>query len=222
MESTSPNDLPLNDLPQNDLPQNDLPQQLAWQAEFIVNNLQQTDYQHRQNIDVTDGIYDCDCSGFVSFVLNAVSPDHYAMVPREPGLRPLAFDYYALLAGLKLEARAGWLGIHFLRHARRGDIIAWQLHDKIERGKDTGHVIFVAETPRVLDSGIFAVRVYDSAELPHFEDTRGDGPEQFPNGVGSGFINFQVDADGAPTAFQFGPSDRFHTFPIAIGRIEPL
>src|SRR5271168_4524132 len=98
MESTSPNDLPLNDLPQNDLPQNDLPQQLAWQAEFIVNNLQQTDYQHRQNIDVTDGIYDCDCSGFVSFVLNAVSPDHYAMVPREPGLRPLAFDYYALLA----------------------------------------------------------------------------------------------------------------------------
>ena len=88
--------------------------------------------------------------------------------------------------------------------------------------EDSGHVFFVAETPMALDAGIFGVRVYDSSDSPHFDDTRGDGEGQFPNGVGSGFINFQVNADGAPTAFQFGPSKPFHSTPIAIGRVKPL
>ncbi|MGA7410220.1 MAG: hypothetical protein WBW33_07025 [Bryobacteraceae bacterium] len=51
------------------IPQLSLPQQLASQAEFIVNNLQQTDYQHTENIDEDRGVYDCDCNGFVSFVM---------------------------------------------------------------------------------------------------------------------------------------------------------
>jgi hypothetical protein len=196
-----------------------LSEQLAAQAEFIVNNFDQSDYQHDLNIDVDDGIYDCDCSGFVSFVLWGVSLKHYGLVPRDPGGRPLAFDYYSLFAGLDSEPLAGWQAIDFLKEACRGDIIAWQLTPGLEPGKDTGHVFFVAEKPRLLDSGIFAVRVYDSAEVPHFDDTREDGE----TGVGSGFINFQVDANGAPTAFQVGPSDlNFYSFPIAIGRVEPL
>ncbi|MGA7411724.1 MAG: hypothetical protein WBW33_14695 [Bryobacteraceae bacterium] len=51
------------------MPQLSLPGQLASQAEFIVNNLQQTDYQHPENVDVDRGVYDCDCHGFVSFVM---------------------------------------------------------------------------------------------------------------------------------------------------------
>jgi len=50
--------------------------------------------------------------------------------------------------------------------------MAWQFTG-FEPGDNTGHVFFVAETPRLLDSGVFAVRVYDSAAEPHFEDTRG-------------------------------------------------
>ena len=75
--------------------------------------------------------------------------------------------------------------------------------------------------PTVDDLGNFAVRVYDSAIVPHFDDTRGDGPGQWPSGVGSGFINFQVGDDGQPVAFQFSPpllSD-FTSKPIAIGRL---
>ena len=34
--------------------------QVAAQAEFIVSNLRQTDYQHTEHIDVDRGIYDCD------------------------------------------------------------------------------------------------------------------------------------------------------------------
>jgi Glycosyl hydrolases family 18 len=204
-------------------PRNFLPQQLASQAESIASNLEQTDYQHHENIDVDNGIYDCDCNGIVGFVLERVAPEHYAMVPKEKSQsRPRAFEYYALFAGLNQQSRAGWRRIDSLQEARRGDVMAWRFSE-IEPGEDTGHVLFVAERPRMLDSGDFAVRVYDSAAIPHFDDTRGNGEGQFPTGVGSGFINFQVDASGAPIAFQFGPSDpTFHTFPIAIGRVEPL
>jgi hypothetical protein len=72
-----------------------LAEQAAWHAEFSVNNLQQTAYQHAENIsiDVDRGRYDCDCSGFVSFVLERAAPDHYAMIPKEADQpRPRAFE----------------------------------------------------------------------------------------------------------------------------------
>src|SRR5450631_3626994 len=77
------------------IPRLSLSHQIAWQAEFIVDNLQQTDYQHTDNIAVDRGVYDCDCSGFVSFVLQRAAPDHYAMIPKEATQpRPRAFKYY--------------------------------------------------------------------------------------------------------------------------------
>ena len=81
---------------------------------------------------------------------------------------------------------------------------------------------FVAEEAALIDSDIFAVRVYDSAAYPHFNDTRGTGEGEFPDGIGSGLINRQVDDTGRPTAFQFGPSDPFISLSIPIGRVEPL
>ena len=119
------------------------------------------------------------------------------------------------------EAVDGWAQVAVLADAPRGDLIAWQLFLQPEPGHDTGHVVFVAETPIVDDQGNFAVRVYDSAIVPHFDDTRGAGPGQWPNGVGSGFINFQADDDGQPVAFQFSPplSSEFTSLPIAIGRL---
>lgn len=56
------------------MPSNPIPEQIAAKAEHIVNNLTQTDYQHKDNIDVAKGIYDCDCNGFVGFVLKNVAP----------------------------------------------------------------------------------------------------------------------------------------------------
>jgi hypothetical protein len=199
-----------------------LAEQVAWQAEFIVNNVQQTDYQHKDNIDVDRGIYDCDCSGFVSYVLQRAAPGHYEMIPKEAAQpRPRAFKYYEFLHSCGLEPNNGWRQIELLARARRGDIIAWRF-PVIEPHKDTGHVLFVAEAPAEADSGVFAVRVYDSAAQPHFDDARGKKKEgSFPTGVGSGFINFKVDGAGRPAAFQFAPADHFVTLPIAIARVEP-
>jgi hypothetical protein len=199
-----------------------LPAQMAAQAELIVNNVKQTGYQHTEKVDVDRDIYDCDCNGFVSIVMERSAPDHYAMVPKEANqLRPRAFEYYDFFSNLTPQSTGGWHRIDFLKDARRGDIIAWRFA-QIVKGHDTGHVLMAAETPVADATGIYKLRVYDSAAQAHFEDTRGSGAGQFPGGVGSGFINFKVDDQGRPTAFQFAPGDKFETLPIAIGRVEPL
>jgi hypothetical protein len=206
------------------MPSNAIPEQLAAQAEQIVNTVTQTDYQHVDNIDVAKGIYDCDCNGFVGFVLETVAPKHLALVPKEADeSRPRAFKYYGFFASLTPRSPGGWRRIDLLKDARRGDIIAWRF-PTIEKGQNTGHVVLLAETPTAADSGIFSVRVYDSAAEPHFDDTRGSESGQFPTGVGSGVINFIVDGEGRPIAYQFAPptSADFEYRPIAIGRAEPL
>ncbi len=194
-----------------------LPEQIATQAESIVNNHQETHYTHTVQIDLDSGVYDCDCSEFISFVLEAIAPRHFAMIAATTApSRPLAGDYYAFFASPNLQSVGGWSQVQALSDARRGDIIAWLL--PIGTG-NTGHVFSVAETPVLMDSDNFAVRVYDSAQVPHYEDTRGDGE----NGVGTGFINFQVDGSGSPAEFQFGPSEpEWVSVPIVIGRAEPL
>jgi hypothetical protein len=196
--------------------------QLAARAEEIVGNITQTDYRHVDNIDSGAGVYECDCSGFVGFVLSQVAQTHYREIVPEPGhARPRAFVYYDFFAALGSYSPGGWSRIDRLADADRGDVIAWRFPG-IEVGEDTGHVLIVAQ-PAVIDrSGTYDVRVYDSTATPHFFDTRGDGAGQFPTGVGSGIIKFRVDADGWPISFLFTPpvSAVFSDLPIAIGRIE--
>jgi hypothetical protein len=198
-----------------------LPDQIAAQAEYIVNNHTETRYTHTENIVIAKGVYDCDCSEFVSFVLEQVAPDNYASIAATaPAPRPLAFDYFTFFSNLTPDSASGWSRIDALGDAHRGDIIAWRAPE-IEPHHNTGHCFFLAETPATLnDSAILAVRVYDSAAAPHFDDTRVQGE----TGVGTGFINFEVDGEGRPTAFQFGPAadtDSFVWWEIVIGRAEP-
>jgi hypothetical protein len=202
---------------------NPLPAQLASMAEKIVNTLSHTDYQFVENIHPAEGVYDCDCNSFVGYVLESLAPAHYGQVPAEPGFeRPRAWKYFEFFVSHTQETSNGWRRVDSLQDARRGDIVAWRF-PLIETGHDTGHVFFLAETPVPMADkpGYFSVRIYDSADVPHFDDTRGPG-KKFPNGVGSGFINFQVDGEGRPRAFQFAPSDHFETLAIAIGRVEPV
>ena len=199
-----------------------LSEQAASQAEFTVNNVRLTDYQHVGKIDVDRGVYDCDCNGFVSFVLERAAPDHYAMIPKEANQsRPRAFEYYVFFHSLISHSAGGWHPIHFLQDARRGDLIAWRF-PQIEKGHDTGHVLIVAETPVRDDSGTFTVPLYDFSAEPHCDDTRGIGEGEFATGVGAGRMHFKVDDEGRPISFQFAPGGMFTSLPIAIGRLEPL
>jgi len=202
-----------------------LHEQIAAQAQSSVDTVTQTHYQHPEYIDAAAGIYDCDCNGFVGFVLETVAPVHYQMIPKEPNQpRPRAFKYYDFFVSLTPDSPGGWHRIDLLRDALPGDIIAWRFLT-IEVDENTGHVMIVAATATVDHAGVYSVRVCDSAAEAHFPfDTRDPGNGVSPNGVGSGFLRFKVDAAGRPIAFQFAPPDtvEFTFLPIAMGRAEPL
>ena len=197
-----------------------LPEQVASKAESVVNTLKHTDYQFKEYIVAAEGIYDCDCNGFVGFVLEAVAPKHFKMIPKEDDqFRPRAFKYFEFFTSLTPDSDGGWHGINRLADAGRGDIVAWRFA-RVTVGHSTGHVLVLAETPVVDDAGFCSVRVYDSAQMAHFDDTRATG--KFPTGVGTGFLHFQVDAEGRPIAFRFAPADQFESFEIAVARLEGL
>jgi len=205
-----------------------LPQDIAATAESIVNTLTQTDYQHVDNIDAATGVYDCDCNGFVGYVLSNSVPQNYTLVPKEAHQsRPRAFKYFDFFASRTPESSGGWRRVDRLRHARRGDVMAWRF-PTIEPDINTGHVMILAETPTLDPTGeFFVVRVYDSAAEAHFDDTRMPDGQPSPTGktgVGSGFINVRVDGEGRPIGYLFAPpTDAEYSYrPIAIGRAEPI
>jgi hypothetical protein len=205
-----------------------LPQDIAAMAESIVNTLTETVYQPVDNIVPSTGVYDCDCNGFVGYVLRNVVPQHYALVPKEADQsRPRAFEYFDFFASLTPQSTGGWSRLDMLSDASRGDIMAWRF-PTMEPDINTGHVMILAESPMLDPSGEFyVVRVYDSAAEAHFVDTRMPDGQPSPtgaSGVGSGFIALQVDGEGRPIAYLFAPpADAEYSYrPIAIGRAEPF
>ncbi|WP_428338702.1 hypothetical protein [Mycobacterium sp.] len=193
-------------------------------AESIVDGHTHTYYQHVDKIDPSTGVYDCDCNGFVGYILKNAAPQHYALVPKEDGrTRPRAFEYFNFFASLSPQSSGDWGRVDRLSDARRGDVMAWRF-PTIRTHEDTGHVMLLAEPPTLDGSGeFFKVRIYDSAAAAHFDDTRMPGGQPSPTGttgVGSGFIHARVDGDGRPIAYLFAPpADAEYSYrPIAIGR----
>jgi len=72
------------------------------------------------------------------------------------------------------------------------------------------------------DSDALVARVYESVDKPHFDESRENRAVESPSGAGTRFINFEIDAEGHPIAFQFRPSAGIGVFPIANGRVEPF
>ena len=192
--------------------------QVAAEARRIVKTLEHTKYQHKTEIDEATGTFNVDCSGFVSYVLQRVTPERYAEIPKEAKQnRPRAFKYYEFFAALSVGPSDGWRRLPHLWDCKRGDIIAWRFK-QIESGKDTGHVLIVAGEPELLTDGNVAVPVYDSAATPHFDDSR-DTPGDPQTGVGRGTLVFEVDDDGSPVAVQFSPAARLLHHQIAVGSL---
>jgi len=192
--------------------------QVADEALRILENTQQTNYQDNIYIDEATGTYDVDCSGFVSYVLGCIAPNHLNLIPLSGSeTRLLAHDYYNFFSSLPNQTTDGWRQILYLQDARRGDLIAWALPPP---NRDTGHVFVVAEQPVAFDANTLAVMAYDASDILHYDDSRGPGPGQFQTGVGSGTFHLQIDSAGTPVAFQFGPGDPVVPDNIGIGRIE--
>lgn len=195
-----------------------LGERIGTEAEHIVHTLHHTHYQHNELVDPATGTYDVDCSGFVGYVLKRIAPQQFGAIPKENGWAiPRAFKYEEFFRSISGHAENGWRAVSELSQVRRGDIVAWAIPLNLGKDEDTGHVFVVAAAPAKLEEGLLAVRVCDSSTVPHYDDSRGQGGA-FHTGVGTGTIHLKIDASGKPLSFQFGPGDKFHAVPIAMGR----
>jgi hypothetical protein len=177
--------------------------QVADAAKSIVDTFQQTTYTDDINIDEATGTYDVDCSGFTSWVVGLVAPNHLGLIPfSAPETRLHAQDYYTFFSGLPTVTTDGRRQILDLRDAVRGDLIAWPLPPS---SGSTGHVFVVAEQPVPLDSDTMAVMAYDASNILHYDDSRDVGPDQPQTGVGSRTFHLQTQPPRTPVVFQFGP-----------------
>jgi cell wall-associated NlpC family hydrolase len=193
---------------------------VAANAEAILLSVAHTVYQHDTYVDVATGTYDMDCSGYVGYVLAQLAPRHYQAIPPDRAAgRPLAFDFYDRFSELPPQGADGWWPVPALADVNRGDIVAWK-SELIEPHSNTGHVFIVAGEPEFFDDGVISVLVYDSSNIRHYDDTRGQGGTSPATGVGRGRIHFRSGSAG--WEFQFGPGDSYHECPIAAGRIQPL
>jgi hypothetical protein len=133
-------------------------------------------------------------------------------------MRPLAMDYAKGFAAAPAKAEAGarWLRIERLVDARPGDVIAWR--HEVPKPGNTGHVVFVAETPTVEEDGLIRVVNIDSTSRPQAEDTRAKGT----SGIGRCTMWFKVDAEGRPIAHVRGSrKSEPKSEAISIGRPLP-
>ncbi len=198
-------------------------QQVADEALNVENDVVHTTYSHKNSIDVETGTYDVDCNGFVGFVLQEAAPEHLDQIKPESGhTLPRAYIYQRYFAKLPVDGSGDWIQVRRLADASPGDIIAWSLTKEPELDENTGHVMIVADDPMELDGEALSVRVYDSSDVIHYDDTRRQGGNSPATGVGIGTIHIRVDADGSPIEFKFGPGDHYFSRPISIGRIQPL
>lgn len=172
---------------------------LTSEVELVLTSLMATHYQHDSDIDAASGIYDTDCSGFVSFVVQTARSDAYQELQAATNTeRALAGSYVTFIQGIT-SAQPQWTRIHHAKYLAAGDIIAWLIPAGVQ-SDDTGHVMLVEHDPTI--SGNEAtVPIVDSTDTGH-GDADPRSPSD-PSGVGRGTIVLTLDADGEPTGYRW-------------------
>ena len=209
------------DASKSDGPANAATTQVSKETERILNSIKTTQYKHDTQIDEKKGLYLCDCSGFVGYVLQqTVAKNDPKNGPLGDGnKRPTAsqFEKAFAKAPTKPDGSARWQRVERLADARPGDVIAWR-HEKPMPG-NTGHVVFVAERPVLESDGLVKVVIVDSTTKPMVDDTRAAGT----SGIGRCTMWFTIDDEGRPHAHIRGSRKATPKVEsISIGRAVPV
>ena len=184
-----------------------------------------TAYDHHTVIDELRGLYRCDCSAFVDYVLACTAPEALASLrtfSRE-GRRPQARTYVALLNRLQAGQESGsWRRLRSPVDLRPGDIIAWLAPNR--RPDFTGHVntghVMIVDTPAVpRGPDEWVVGVIDSST-----GHGGDDPRRAPEhaGIGRGqvvLITDGMEVAGFRRSAARANSPRYFST-VALGRVE--
>ena len=129
------------------------------EAVRIFNNTKQTLYQYPAYlVEESSGVYQIDCSGFVSYILANVAPEHWKLIPTIHWPVPLAFEFFLFFNALPTDGSDGWSSVASLLDCVPGDIIAWR---RLATAGDTGHVFVVTGSPVVIEEGVVAVSACD-------------------------------------------------------------
>lgn len=157
-----------------------------------------------------------DCSGFVSWMIQSQSSTVYSALSSQilaisdqtlQNYRkainrqhqqnwPSAADYAVLGVGGDspyFQALGGNENLN-LSSLEPGDILAWGLEPG---GQDTGHVVFVVDTPTKSGDETWSITVIDSSVLTHWHDDRPG-----ITGVGQGTITLQYDEGSSQGPWQ--------------------
>jgi cell wall-associated NlpC family hydrolase len=211
-------------------PRQMLPQSISSQAatelaqkayecgDWVFNHATKVHYEHKQKkaaaqvrVDGDRCLSNNDCSGFISYVLRTVAPEHYAPIREMQDQRayPQAKTYAHFFGRLSPDRPfKGWIGLRSYRDLRRGDIIAWEKGgSNADHGGhgNSGHVMMVIDPPSEITEGEFGGRlvhyvsvfVLDSSSVVHFP------PEKLPpnaylnhrDGLGKGYIRLVIAED---------------------------
>lgn len=149
-----------------------------------------------------------DCSGFISYLVNAVAPRHYQVIrSKEPNWSyPQAKIWARFFNTLDGNTpHHGWLGISRWQDLQPGDIIAWL--EGNPNSRNTGHVMMVEASPngpqQINGFRYIDVPVIDSSSVYHF------APEALPplahqqrrNGLGKGTVRIILSDTDAPIGY---------------------
>lgn len=199
---------------------------LVGEAKRELSAKRSTRYRHRTTVDEPTGRFEFDCSGFVVYALSRVRADALAAIPPGPRGRARAEDFVRYFEGLA-PSEASWSAVRRGVDVAPGDVLAWRKPKEIE-STNTGHVVIVLErvglgaasSAVATIGGVheYLLRVVDSTESPHADDTRLDDE----TGLGAGIIGLVTDAADAPIAYRWrgGLSPRAFVTTIAIGRVR--
>jgi hypothetical protein len=188
--------------------------------------MQSTQYQHKTQVDPTNGDYRYDCVGFVSYALKLAAPkareSAFKTLEVKPGWFPTPGKYAAFFASLEKKSQPGWLAVARASELRPGVIVAWQR----ESATSNGHAVVVASAPVAGPDGVCIVEVFDSTSSPHSEDSRPRDPraQALPengrrSGLGRGVMAFTADpVTGALNGYRWSLKAKTDICPIAAGR----
>ena len=195
-------------------PDNALAEHIYDKAEEIFEHTTFSCYEHlhegaQEQVQQIAGSYQIttDCSGFVSYVVRSVAPEHYAVLRvRTRSSYPHAKIFATFFRQLTKESSAnGWLGINSLQDLQHGDLIAWAapLNKQTGKHRNTGHVMIVVDPPQkirteiVRGSPVHFVDVYviDSSSVEHFSPQVLPPlmHQQYRSGIGKGNIRLVID-----------------------------
>lgn len=182
---------------------------LADVVRYVHNHVPATDQISR---DGSGFVARTDCSGFVSYVVRSVSPQHYRIVrDRQPSADyPQAKTWARFFSTLPVDQPLdGWIQVPRYDQLRAGDLIAWT---KARKAPDhagsgnTGHVMIVAAQPgqpqrEVLDGQpvtYVSVPVIDSSSVYHFPPERlpPNAHQDHRNGLGLGNVRIILSTAG--------------------------